>query len=211
VHLILFDVDGTLIRGVGMGRRALERAFAEVFEARVEDYPDVRNVAFGGFTDPIILAGMSRALGIEPEVFQGRRDLFESAYYRHLRVTVAEAMDKQLCPGIGELLPRLAQNPRIVLGLLTGNLERGARIKLEPFGLNAYFAFGGFGSDHEDRANLAVRALERAEAHCGAPIRPEHVLVIGDTEHDVAAGRRNAFLTAGVVTGFGSRESMTAA
>ena len=211
MHLILFDIDGTLIRGAGMGRRGLERAFAEVFDLRVEDYPDVRNVAFAGFTDPKILADMARALGIEPHRFQAHRTQFEEAYYRHLRVTVAQTADKQLCHGIEELVPRLARNPALVLGLLTGNLERGARIKLDPFGLNSYFAFGGFGSDHEDRATLAVRALEIARVRSGQLILPERVLVIGDTEYDIAAGKRNGFLTAGVTTGFGTREAMVTA
>ena len=211
VHLILFDIDGTLIRGAGMGRRGLERAFAEVFGVRIEDHPEVQDVVFGGFTDPIILAGMARALGIEANTFRNRRDAFEDAYYRHLQVTVAETVEKQLCPAIADLVPRLARHPLLVLGLLTGNLERGARIKLDPFGLNAYFPFGGFGSDHEDRATLARHALERARARCGYHIQPEHVLVIGDTEYDIAAGRQNEFLAAGVATGFGTRESMTAA
>jgi phosphoglycolate phosphatase len=211
VHLILFDVDGTLIRGAGMGRRALERAFAEVFDLRVEDYPGVRNVPFAGFTDPTILAGMAGTLGVEPETFQAHRTEFEDAYFRHLRVTVAQTSDKQLCPGVAELVPRLARHPALLLGLLTGNLERGARIKLDPFGLNSYFPFGAFGSDHEDRAALAVRALELASARCRDAISPERVLVVGDTEHDIQAGRRNEFLTAGVTTGFGSREAMEAA
>jgi phosphoglycolate phosphatase-like HAD superfamily hydrolase len=211
VHLILFDVDGTLIRGTGMGRRALERAFAEVFDLRVEEHPEIRNVPFAGQTDPTILAGMARALGIDPEPFQSHRAAFEDAYYRHLRVTVAQSPDKHLCPGVKELIPRLAREPRLLLGLLTGNLERGARIKLDPFGLNSYFAFGGFGSDHEDRGALAARALELARGRCGQPIAADHVLVVGDTEYDVLAGRRNDFLTAGVVTGFGSRDAMVAA
>ncbi len=208
MHLILFDIDGTLIRGAGMGRRGLERAFAEVFLLRVEDFPEVQKVTFGGFTDPMILADMARALGIETHRFQAHRTQFEEAYYRHLRVTVAQTADKQLCHGIGELIPRLARNPLLSLGLLTGNLERGARIKLDPFGLNTYFPFGGFGSDHEDRSALAVRALEIARVRSGHLIGPEDVLVIGDTEHDIAAGRTNGFLTVGVTTGFGSRDSM---
>ena len=208
MHLILFDIDGTLIRGAGMGRRALERAFAEVFALRVEDYPEVRDVSFGGFTDPKILADMSRALGIEAHRFQAHRSQFEDTYYRHLRITVAQTADKQLCPGIGELVPRLSRNPALLLGLLTGNLERGARIKLDPFGLNSYFPFGGFGSDHEDRAALAARAFQLARARSGHDIIPEHVLVIGDTEHDIMCGRKNDFVTVGVTTGFGTRESM---
>jgi phosphoglycolate phosphatase-like HAD superfamily hydrolase len=94
--------------------------------------------------------------------FRARLSDFEAAYCRHLRVTVAASPDKEPCPGILELLPRLHRHPAVLLGLLTGNIEKGARLKLDPFGLNAYFPFGGFGSDHVDRAVMAARAWEIA-------------------------------------------------
>jgi phosphoglycolate phosphatase-like HAD superfamily hydrolase len=208
MHLVLFDIDGTLIRGHGLGRKALELAFAEIFGIRVEEHPELRNVPFAGQTDPTIHAGMAAVLDIPDTRFRARLSDFEVAYCRHLRVTVAASSDKEPCPGIVELLPRLHRHPVVLLGLLTGNIEKGARIKLDPFGLNAYFPFGGFGSDHEDRAVLAAKAWEIGRARAGKPIPPEHVLVVGDTEHDVMAGKRNGFLTAGVTTGFGSGEAM---
>ena len=211
MHLILFDIDGTLIRGHGLGRRALERAFGEVFGIRIDEHPGIGNVSFAGRTDPTILEAMARVLRIPETAFRARHSEFEGAYCRHLRVTVAESTEKEPCPGVPELLSRLHRHPRLALGLLTGNIEKGARIKLDPFGLNAYFPFGGFGSDHEDRSVLAARALEIARARTGAPIHPGSVLVVGDTEHDVAAAKVNGFLAAGVVTGFGSRESMASA
>ena len=210
MHLVLFDIDGTLIRGHGMGRKALERAFAEVFRIRVEEHPELRSVPFAGRTDPTIQAGMAAVLRIPDTVFRAKRSDFEAAYCRHLRVTVAESSDKEPCPGVLDLLPRFHRHPDVLLGLLTGNIEKGARIKLDPFGLNAYFPFGGFGSDHEDRAVLAVKAWEIGRTRAKKPIAPEHVLVVGDTEHDVTAGKQNGFLTAGVTTGFGTREALTA-
>ncbi len=201
MHLILFDVDGTLIRGHGMGRVALERAFAEVHAVPAEDHPAVRAVPFAGQADPVIVAGMARALGVADPLFRARMAELEAAYVRHLRRTVAEAEGKAACPGVAELLERLDARPDVVTGLVTGNIEAGARIKLEAFGFNRYFPFGGFGGDGEERAVLVERARERAEAYAGAPFAPGDVLVVGDTVHDVAAGLARGYLTAGVATG----------
>jgi phosphoglycolate phosphatase-like HAD superfamily hydrolase len=144
---------------------------------------------------------MALALGIKPDALGPRLGEFETAYLEHLRVTVAESDTKEPCPGVPEVLESLHADSRLLLGLLTGNVERGARIKLEPFGFNRYFPFGGFGSDDDDRAIMARHALSRAETRAGVRFAPSNVLVIGDTASDVAAGRANEFLTAGVATG----------
>ena len=96
----------------------------------------------------------------------------------------------------------------MLLGLATGNVEPGARIKLKPGNLNPYFAFGGFGSDSENRTALVRRAAEVAEVRCGEKLSPEDVFVIGDTPLDVAAGRGNGFRTVGVGTGQYSVEEL---
>jgi phosphoglycolate phosphatase-like HAD superfamily hydrolase len=98
-----------------------------------------------------------------------------------------------------------------VLGLLTGNLESGARVKLQPFGLNPYFASGGFGSDHPDRrevARVAHRALSRLS---GRSFEPDEVVVVGDTEHDVDCATASGFRAVAVDTGWGSRAAMESA
>ncbi len=211
MHLILFDIDGTLIRGRGFGRRALERAFHDLFGVAAEDNPALKSVPFAGNSDPRIIAEMARVLGIPPEVLRPRLGEFETAYLAHLRITVAESDSKEPCPGVPDLLESLHGHPRLLLGLLTGNVERGARIKLEPFGFNRYFPFGGFGSDADDRAVMALRARERAEALAARPFTPADVLVVGDTSADVAAGRVHGFLTAGVATGSTGMEALRAA
>jgi phosphoglycolate phosphatase-like HAD superfamily hydrolase len=144
---------------------------------------------------------MARVLGIGSDALRPRLDEFETAYLAHLRVTVAQSDTKEPCPGVPEVLESLHADPRLTLGLLTGNVERGARIKLEPFGFNRYFPFGGFGSDDDERAIMARHALARAETHARVRFAPHDVLVIGDTAADVAAGRANDFLTVGVATG----------
>jgi phosphoglycolate phosphatase len=208
MHLILFDIDGTLIRGRGYGRRALERAFHDVFGADAEDNPALRPVPFAGNSDPRIIAGMGLVLGIAPEDLHARQSDLESAYLRHLRVTTAEPGAIEPCPGVPDLLASLHAHPRLLTGLLTGNIEGGARIKLEILGLNRYFPFGGFGSDSEDRAAMALHARGRAEAIAGRPLAPHDVLVVGDTPYDIAAGRANGFFTAGVATGSASLDAL---
>ncbi len=94
------------------------------------------------------------------------------------------------------------------MGLVTGNAEAGARIKLEPSGLNRFFPFGGFGGDGNERKDLAARALERAREAAGQEVHPAKTLIVGDTDADIVAGNANGFLTVGVATGWGSIEAM---
>jgi phosphoglycolate phosphatase-like HAD superfamily hydrolase len=105
-------------------------------------------------------------------------------------------------PGLRVLLKRLSRDPRVLLGLGTGNMERGARIKLEPSGFNAYFLFGGYGSDSFHRPVLLKKAVRRAERLAGKTLHPDDVFVIGDTPLDVAAGRKAGFKTVAVGTGY---------
>jgi phosphoglycolate phosphatase-like HAD superfamily hydrolase len=208
MHLILFDIDGTLISGLGMGRRALVKTFAETFGKDPADHPAVDTIHFAGSTDTYIFAEMVKAFGIPEDAVDGRVDTFLTDYVRNLRDSVAGTTDKHPCPGIAEILPRLQAHPDIVLGLLTGNWEVGARIKLEPFGLNAYFPFGGFGDDGVERQVLARCARERAEAATGTAFTPDRVLVIGDTVADVAAARAHGYVMAGVATGWDTAEAL---
>jgi phosphoglycolate phosphatase-like HAD superfamily hydrolase len=163
-------------------------------------------VHLAGSTDPQIVTEMARTLGLSPEEFTPRAIEFEDAYLRHLRVTVRESPSAAACPGVEDLLERLERHPRITLGLLTGNIEGGARIKLGRFGLDRFFSFGGFGGDGRDRSELAVEARQRATALTGTTYSPEHSLVVGDTVHDVRAGRANGYLTVGVGTGWASMD-----
>jgi phosphoglycolate phosphatase-like HAD superfamily hydrolase len=206
MHLVLFDVDGTLIRGQGLGRLALERAFDELFDSGAESNPAVREVHLAGSTDPQIVAEMARALGIPPDSFAPRREEFEAAYIRHLHITVRESPTAASCPGVKEVLDRFQRHPEVVLGLLTGNIEAGARVKLGRFGLDRYFSFGGFGGDGRERKDLAAEALSRARAITGRDIAPRHTMVIGDTVHDIRAGRANGFVTVAVGTGWASMD-----
>lgn len=199
MKLVLFDIDGTLIRGGRAGRRSLGFAFQETFA--LEDAESfMKQVAFNGRTDPIIVRDIARVAGIEAADLESRLESLFESYLRHLN-EITRSSGAVLCPGLPGLLDRLKEYPGVTLGLLTGNIEAGARVKLNPFDLNRYFAEGGFGSDSEDRGTIAAIARRKFEVLAGHPIAPENVLVIGDTEHDVACGRVNGFRTLAVGTG----------
>jgi len=198
--LFLFDVDGTLVRLEGAGRRALTSALGEVF-----DVPDpeavMAPIRFDGNTDRAIVREAVRRAGLGLERFEALRGPFEEAYVRALRGLLAGAPPRMILPGVVDLLERLLARGDVA-GLLTGNSEAGARTKLEPFGLNRYFPAGGFGSDHEDRVALVPIARRRLEEHTGLRFVPELSYMIGDSVMDIRAGRAARFRTVAVLTGW---------
>jgi phosphoglycolate phosphatase-like HAD superfamily hydrolase len=113
---------------------------------------------------------------------------------------------RRLLPGVRGLLDALAARPDVHLGLVTGNVEAGARAKLAPFGLNAFFRTGGFGSDHADRREVARHAAERVALHAGISLEASRVVVVGDTELDVDCARANGFRAVAVLSGWSTEE-----
>jgi len=209
-HAILFDIDGTLVSGgtSGIGRKAMELAFEDVHNKSADDYPKLKEIHVAGSTDFAILDRMAQTFEVSTAAFEAAYPDFEAAYLDHLRRMANEPSDRATCPGVLELMNRLDARPSIVLALLTGNTERGARIKLAPYGLDRFFESGGFGSDSRNRGEMARIARGRIMQLTGANIKPDHVVVVGDTVHDVAAGKANGFITAGVTTGSSSRETL---
>jgi phosphoglycolate phosphatase-like HAD superfamily hydrolase len=205
---ILFDVDGTLIDTAGAGRSAVEAAFREVFRRDASDLDGVR-VPYAGRTDPVIFRAVSEALGIAAERFEAARCLLFETYVTRLAEVLAEPDPRRrVLPGVAALLEALHGHPRIHVGLLTGNLERGARAKLEPFGLNAYFPTGGFASDSEDRRTIARIAADRLRRRTGADAPSHRTWVVGDTALDVDCARANGFRSLAVGTGGAGDEEM---
>ena len=196
-RLVLFDIDGTLIWTGGAGSRALTRAFEQW--AGIPDGLD--GIPVPGRTDTIILADLLRRHGLGADA--SALDALQDTYFHCLAEELASLpAGMGPLPGVVPLLDALAVEPRVTSALLTGNHTRGARLKLERFGLWKYFRFGAFGEDAADRDDLVPVARERAAAS-GTPAvsSPRDVVVVGDTPLDVACGRAHGASTVAVATG----------
>jgi phosphoglycolate phosphatase len=192
---VLFDIDGTLLVTGGAGAVAWQRAFRELYDvdANIEENTQA------GMTDPEIAAIVFReALGREGTAEERSRAI--AGYLSHLADAVAESSGYRVMPGIEALLPRLAQEGAL-LGLVTGNIEAAAHIKLARADLNRFFAFGGYGSDASDRVEVTKRALERGKEVAGAALDLSAAIAVGDTPRDVSAGHGAGIKVVGVATG----------
>jgi phosphoglycolate phosphatase len=206
VQLILFDIDGTLITTEGAGRRALARALEAVFgtSGGLAAY-DLR-----GKTDRRIVLDVLAAAGLNPAVVDDRLDSCFQAYVRALAEEIGDGGRVSTLPGIASLVRHLEAHSDVVLGLVTGNIEEGARIKLTPTGLWPCFRTGAFGSDHADRRRLPSLAARRAHALTGYAFAPTDVLVIGDTPWDIDCARAFGARAVAVATGHYPRADLEA-
>ena len=205
MRLALFDIDGTLLREGIAPKLAFARALRETFETT----GPISGFRFAGMTDPQCVAEIMRMAGIADTVIQERRDACLERYVTHLRVEMRNHDGAKLFPGVKELLVRLSGRKDVLVGLLTGNVQPCAMLKLDRFKLGEYFRFGAFGDDHEDRCELARIALEKAERIAGRPVRGEETTVIGDTPRDVACARAIGARAVIVATGLVSRDELT--
>jgi phosphoglycolate phosphatase len=206
VKLVLFDIDGTLITSRGAGRRAMRTALERVFGAAggIDQY-DLR-----GRTDTRIVHDVMGALGWEPARVKERLDDFFEAYLGGLTSEIGDGRHVVTLPGVSAVVARLAQSPDALLGLVTGNIEEGARIKLLPTGLWPHFRVGAYGSDHMDRRRLPSLAARRAQALVGYPFAATDVVVIGDTPHDIDCARACGAVAVAVTTGQYTRTELLA-
>lgn len=194
-HLLLFDIDGTLVRG-GPAKKAFEEALKEVFgtAGRINGHD------FSGKTDPQIARELLEGAGISGrEIDTGFPKLWAEYLTRMSRGLRQKPME--LIPGAMETVDHLSGLREVALGLLTGNIVEGARLKLGSVGMAEHFPIGGFGSDSEVRDHLPAFAMERARERWRVEFPPERVVVVGDTPRDVACGRFGGTRTVGVATG----------
>jgi len=197
VRLFLFDVDGTLLTARGAGRRAVSRALQRVYgtTGAVETYD------FRGKTDPQIALDLMRGAGLAEADVRARLGAFFDAYVAELETLLGAAASVQVLPGMADVVRALSAREDAVVGLLTGNIERGAHVKLRPTGLLPYFRLGAYGSDDPDRRRLPAIACTRARALTGRNFPFERVTIIGDTPLDIDCARACGARAVVVATG----------
>jgi phosphoglycolate phosphatase-like HAD superfamily hydrolase len=204
-RLVLFDIDGTLLTADGAGKRALHEALVEVFGTTgpIDDY------SFAGRTDPQIVHALMGAAGLErADVDDGLPGLWDH-YIANLRREM-EHTEVEALPGIPELMRRVEEaRGEVLMGLLTGNIEEGARIKVDAAGLAwERFRVGAFGSDHADRPELPAVAVRRARERTGVEYAGKEIVILGDTPFDITCGAHLGVRTIAVATGRHTAEDL---
>jgi phosphoglycolate phosphatase len=207
LYAVLFDIDGTLVQTGGAG----QLAFAETFAAEF-NVPEISAaVGFAGRSDRAIAMELLEVHGVPTTEENWRR--FVTAYLTRLPDALRRKQGRVL-PGVVALLTALEALPNSAVGLLTGNVHKGAHTKLDYYGLGSRFAFGGFGDETKDRAEIAAIALAEASRHVGnrrgAPTPLAGAMVIGDTIHDIRCARAINALAVAVPTGGSTREELLA-
>jgi phosphoglycolate phosphatase len=195
IRAVLFDIDGTLLVTGGAGGVAWQRGFEELY--RVE--ADVAEHTDAGMTDPEIAAIVFReVIGREGSAEERAKAI--GCYLKHLPDAVAESDGYRVMPGVEQLLDRLI-DAGVLLGLVTGNIEAAAHIKLARGRLNRFFSFGGYGSDSADRTEVTKAAIGRGELVSGGTLQSSSSIAVGDTPRDVKAGHGAGIKVVGVATG----------
>ncbi|MCI0434898.1 MAG: HAD hydrolase-like protein [Gemmatimonadetes bacterium] len=198
-RLILFDIDGTMLSTGGAAMRAFERAMVEVYGTA----GPIATHSFGGKTDPQIARELLQRAGFtDAEIDRGMAALWDQ-YLRGLRAELARNGHRtRLLPGVHSLIEALrARTTDVVIGLLTGNIEGGATLKLASAGMDGHFRIGAYGSDHERRDQLPDIAVRRAHRLTGVSFHGKSIVVVGDTPNDVTCGRALGVHAVAVATG----------
>lgn len=195
-RLILFDIDGTLLSLRGAGKGSFKRGLEAVYGTAgpIEDWN------FGGKTDRLLCHELLAAAGLPTDEIEAGIDQALSIYLHHLEEALANH-PVLVHPGVFDLLDVLAADPRVTLGILTGNVAHGAHLKLKAVGLDGYFQLGSYGSDSANRRDLPAVAISRALAQTGYAVSGKEVVIIGDTPYDVDCGKVLDNRTIAVATG----------
>lgn len=196
-RLLLFDIDGTLVDTGGAGLSALLSAAEECLGVQRDELPALD---LAGATDGAVVRTLFEAAG--HELSRSNIDAYHAAYLKQLALGLTgEGFCGHLLPGVREVVEALAADPGLHLGLLTGNIREGARLKLERFDLADWFVDGAFGDDAENRNELGPIAIRRLSAAVGASFDPSDVVIIGDTPKDIACAAACGARCLAVATG----------
>ena len=204
-RLVLFDIDGTLLSAGGAGARAVRDAMLEVYGETGE----IGGYNMGGRTDPQIVRELLTAAGYSVQDVEARLDALWERYIHNLRQELGRVRIRPL-PGVPELLDRLERSgDPTVLGLLTGNVKEGARLKVDAAGLGFdRFRVGAYGSDHWQRPELPAVAARRAREVTGIDFAGKEIVIIGDTPFDISCGAHLGVRTIATATGTHPAESL---
>lgn len=206
MKLVLFDIDGTLLSCGPQVRPIFASALVEVFGTA----GDVDAYDFTGRTDPGIVLDLVTGAGVPERDVRAGLPRMRELYTGRLDAAL-ERDGMRLLPGVVEILERLEAREDVVVALLTGNWEPGAKAKLARFDLNRFFPFGAFGCDGVERSELPPFALDRAERVRGRRFLPEEVLIIGDSIHDVSCAHAHGIPCLAVGTGRTPESALRAA
>jgi phosphoglycolate phosphatase-like HAD superfamily hydrolase len=201
LRILLWDLDGTLVRGSRYG--IFKDYTVPMLESVFGTSGSLGEMIVSGMTDLQIVEEALRCKGITREQIFARRDELQRCYIEQMKLAVGNgAQVIQLLPGAREVLQALDRHPRYQSALLTGNIEPAAHLKVEITGLAEYFRLpGAFGNESFDRRDLPALAAERISKHLGATLSPDQFIVIGDTPNDIACARHFGARVLAVATG----------
>ncbi|HTA76555.1 MAG TPA: HAD family hydrolase [bacterium] len=191
-RLVLFDIDGTIL---GTSRTIWPDPVKEVMEmvlkeAGIPQTIDTSQYRQGGKTDPQIFYDILGLNGLSEEKITLLMPRLREAYLKALRDKITQRPDYIILkPGVEAIIQKLHEHPEVLMGLLTGNFEEGARLKLQPHNLNQYFPFGAYGDGTRQRSDLPQRGLDAAEKYAGHRFSAKEIVLIGDTPNDIHCGR----------------------
>jgi phosphoglycolate phosphatase-like HAD superfamily hydrolase len=197
IRLYLFDIDGTLVNAGGVGRTAVSNALKEVYGTTGA----IGGYDFRGRTDPRIVLDLLGDAGWSENEIQARLATYFDVYLRELDALLGDGAGVRVLPGVADVVRALSAREDAVVGLLTGNIEPGARLKLRSTGLWPLFRVGAFGSDHMDRRQLPAVARRRTRDTLGHDIPFDRITIIGDTPLDVDCARAAGASAVAVATG----------
>ncbi len=201
IKVVLFDIDGTLLRAGIAPRKAFQDAVSQIWRKNV----NIDNISFLGKTDISILSEILKKHGLKDDSVLRQR--FWSLYIQLLKDYIKKENKKRVMPGVLDILEEI-KNRGITLGIITGNIRKGALIKLDTFGLSFYFSFGAFGDEKERREDLVPIAIKRAKAVRREKLKKSNFLMVGDSIPDILSGKKHGIKTVIVGTGWETKENL---